>query len=177
MWMLNKLFFSLSDKFRYIDKNDSEIYGLDLLFRYEKLIEKIKNYKRKVEFNNEYLKYLSDEGEYNQNIKNKFENHLKNIKNFLRIVNINFIQEFNNVIYDIINECIFEIEVVEKKKCDNLKNKLESLVKKKAKNIFKLESEFTYLESDLQSINILDELVLIQNINPNNEFLFQLMNK
>ena len=167
-------YFSLSEEYGWFEKSKNDINGMDLLFNYEKLFEKIIDYKREIELNNSYFREYSDDEFYNSNIKNKLEFQLNKVKKIFVEVNSNFIKEFTNFVYDNLNEFIF---VNEGKNYDYLQKKVDSLGKKNTKDIFQLKIYFSNLKNSLKSIHLLDESTIINNLNPNRELLFQLMNK
>jgi hypothetical protein len=57
------------------------------------------------------------------------------------------------------------------------KNILQSLKKLKTKDFLELEKNFKQLKLKFKSIYLLDESFIIKYLNPNNELVFQLMDK
>lgn len=174
-------YFSLSDKYEWVEKKKKEIYGMDLLFQYEKLLEKMRKYKKEIELNIAYFKVFSDEEDYNKNIKGCLELQLTKTKNSINDVIRNFKNEFLNLVYDNIDQYIFETEINDDNNenidIEYFKNILQSLKKLKTKDFFELEKNFKQLKLKFKSIYLLDESFIIKYLNPNNDLAFQLMNK
>ena len=171
---IKNYYFSLSEKYGWTEKNINYANGMEPLFNYEILFEKIMNYKREIELNEKYLKEFTDIEYYNSRIKNKIELQLDRVKKTFNVVNMNFIKEFNNMICDNMNEFIF---VNEDKNYDDLKKRINLLGKKTTKDILYLTDQFLKVKKNLKSIHLLDESTIINNLNPNHDMLFQLMNK
>lgn len=174
---ITNYFFSLSLKYDWIDKNKVDVDGINLLFCYETLFEKISDYKREIEMNNDYYKEYSESGYYNNNIHHKMEFQLKKINEILKSVDINFQKEFRNVIIDNINEYLFLLEEKNALESKKLEEKFKSLIKMKTKNIYELKIDFSKIKNDFESFKLLDESTIVNNLNPNGEILFKLLNK
>ena len=174
---ITNYFFSLSLKYDWIDKNKVDVDGINLLFCYEMLLEKISDYKREIEMNNDYYKEYSESEYYNNNIKNKMEFQLKKIYKILKSVDINFQKEFRNVIIDNINKYLFLLEGKNALESKKLEEKFKSLIKMKTKNIYELKIDFSKIKNDFEPFKLLDESTIVNNLNPNNEKLFKLLNK
>ena len=167
-------YFSLSEEYGWKETSKVNISGLNILFNYEILFEKMFNYKREIEMNNEYFKEFSDTEYYNKNIKSDLEFQLKKVIACLKDVKNNFYREFHNLSLDNATEYIF---FNENKSLKDFEKKLKSLKIMKATDITRLEENFMKIKKNFESFHLVDESTIINNINPNHELLFQLMNK
>lgn len=171
-------FFSLSSIFGYTQNQNQEnkdLYQLELLFDYQYFMDKIKDFLRLVELNNTYFKYYSQKKFYENNQKMIYEKVIEKTKIMLEEVNDNFEKVFINTIYD-----RFKKFILLGKGSKEKKEKI-NLILSKHKNlkpipIKKLKLSFDNFRRNIKYIAVKDESSIIKNINPNNEFIFQLMN-
>ena len=147
-------------------------FDMKLLFKYEKLIEEIKNYKRQIEMNNDYFKEYSEQDYYNNNIKNSIEHQLQRVINLHKFVNINFFKELMNNIIKNFNRLkkIIDIKYLE------LEKKFKLVRKMNVKNIDELQIDLMQIKNNYKSFKLLDESTIVHNLNPNNDILFILLN-
>ena len=174
---ITNYYFSLSLKYDWIDTNKVDADGINLLFCYEMLFGKIFDYKREIEMNNDYYKEYSELAYYKNNIQPQMEFKLKKISELLKKVDINFRKEFRNNIIDNINEYMFILEDKNALNSEDLEKKYKSLIKMKTENVHKLKKEFSKIKKDFEHFKLLDESTIVNNLNPNGEILFKLMNK
>ena len=174
---ITNYYFSLSLKYDWIDTNKVDADGINLLFCYEMLFGKIFDYKREIEMNNDYYKEYSELAYYKNNIQPQMEFQLKKINELLKKVDINFRKEFRNNIIDNINEYIFILEDKNALESKDLEEKYKSLIKMKTENVYKLKKDFSKIKKDFAHFKLLDESKIVNNLNPNGEILFKLLNK
>ena len=173
-------YFSISNIFRYDRKSKTkEFYGLKLLFEYQILMDKVKDYIRLVKLNNEYFKNYSESNLYQSIQKTQYEELVKSLQIHLSKININFTKEFLNLIYSKYEECkLLYDEDMEKD--IKIKRKVDSFLTKNkpqiASKIYELEESFYEIKNEKKNIAVKSESSIIKSINPNNNFIFQLLN-
>lgn len=175
--MHKKLFFSLSLKYNWNENYNPNAVGMDLLFNYEKLFEKIITYKREIEMSIDYYKEYSEQKYYNNIIKEKMENQLNKVINLLKAVNYNFDKEFRNIAIENIDEYILMLQTNNCQNKKEMEKRFELLKTVKTKSIAELENDFLNVKNNFKSIKFLDETTIVYNINQNSEMLFNLLNK
>ena len=138
-------------------------------------MDKIKDFLRLVELNNTYFKYYSQKKFYENNQKMIYEKVIEKTKIMLEEVNDNFEKVFINTIYDRFKKFILlgKGSKEKKEKINFILSKHKNL---KPIPIKKLKLSFDNFRRNIKYIAVKDESSIIKNINPNNEFIFQLMN-
>ena len=131
----------------------------------------------KEKLNNDYYKEYSELAYYNNNIQHQMEFQLKKINELLKKVDINFRKEFRNIIIDNINEYLFILEDKNALESEDLEKKYKSLIRMKTENVHELKKEFSKIKKDFEHYKLLDESTIVNNLNPNGDILFKLMNK
>ena len=174
---IKNYFFSLSLKYNWNENYNPNAVGMDLLFNYEKLFEKIITYKREIEMSIDYYKEYSEQKYYNNIIKEKMENQLNKVINLLKAVNYNFDKEFRNIAIENIDEYILMLQTNNCQNKKEMEKRFESLKTVKTKSIAELENDFLNVKNNFKSIKFLDETTIVYNINQNSEMLFNLLNK
>ena len=173
-------YFSISNIFRYERKSKTkEFYGLKLLFEYQILMDKVKDYIRLAKLNNEYFKNYSESNLYQSIQKTQYEELVKSLQIHLSKININFTKEFLNLIYSKYEECKLlydedmEKDIKIKRKVDSFLTKNKPQITSK---IYELEESFYEIKNEKKNIAVKSESSIIKSINPNNNFIFQLLN-
>ena len=165
-------FFSISNLFKHIE---SDCSGLGLLFEYQILMDKIKDYIRLAKLNKEYFKNYSDIILYKNVQEPQYEELILSLEKHLIKVNLQFNKEFFNVIYNkYLEYSLFnDMDTSQKKEADYFLKKNKSQITLK---IDSLQSEFDAIKGKKRNIAIKDEFSIIKNINPNNDLAFLILN-
>ena len=142
-------------------------------------MDKVKDYIRLVKLNNEYFKNYSESNLYQSIQKTQYEELVKSLQIHLSKININFTKEFLNLIYSKYEECkLLYDEDMEKD--IKIKRKVDSFLTKNkpqiASKIYELEESFYEIKNEKKNIAVKSESSIIKSINPNNNFIFQLLN-
>ena len=138
-------------------------------------MDKINDFLRLVELNNTYFQYYSQKKFYEDNQKIIYEKVIEKTKIILEEVNDNFEKEFINTVYDKFQEFIF-LGKGNKEKREKINLILSKAKILKPISIKKLKLSFDNFRRNIKYVAVKDESSIIKNINPNNDFIFQLMN-
>ena len=176
-------YFSLASLFAYYEikkeNNEDKFDGVELLFEYQYLLDNIKNYLSLVMFNNNYFKKFSPEKIYETDQKSQYEQIIQKLEILLNKVNKNYEKEFNNALYEQIEEELnfgkFKNNANIKNAYDRLKVSISRIDKNKITNIKRLKKEFTDIIHCKKKVPIKEESTIGKYLNPNNDFYFQMM--
>ena len=180
---INNFFFNLNDYAKY----SNESAELSVLSKFQKLFESITEFKKLVDLNYEYFKIYSDEKE--QNLKFVYENALAKINKLNKIYDFNLRKTFTQcIISSFINYIKYDKKLINKNVLEEMRNEVklfnDSIIKsiKREENIENilngLSKSLDIIKNDLNNNTCFkSESWILNNLNPNNNIIFKLMDK